>query len=64
MESLHRCPLCGSSNIAISDHFYEVICMNYKKKLYMVHCKDCGVAITRDSREQAVSDWNKKCEEL
>lgn len=29
----------------------------------MVHCKSCGLAITRASTEQAIKDWNQKCEE-
>lgn len=57
MESLHRCPLCGSSNIVL-DVYYKT-----NKVLYMIHCKSCGTALTRESSEQAIKDWNQKCKE-
>ena len=58
MESLHRCPLCGSNNIALDVHNYRT-----DKVLYMIHCKGCGLAITRETSEQAIKDWNRKCKE-
>lgn len=58
MESLHRCPLCGSNNIVLDVHNYRT-----DKVLYMIHCKGCGLAITRETSEQAIKDWNRKCKE-
>lgn len=58
MESLRRCPLCGSNNVALDVYNYTTV-----KVLYMVHCKGCGTALTRETSEQAINDWNKKCEE-
>ena len=55
MESLHRCQLCGSKNIALDVYHYTTV-----KVLYMVHCKSCGTALTRETSEQAIKDWNKK----
>lgn len=58
MENIHRCPLCGSNNIVIDAHNYTT-----DKVLYTIHCKGCGLAITRTSTEQAIRDWNQKCED-
>lgn len=58
MKNIAPCPLCGSNNIVIDTHNYTT-----EKVLYTIHCKGCGLAITRESSEQAIKDWNKKCEE-
>ena len=53
MEELRRCPLCGSNRVVIKEE-------NYKgTTLYMIHCKSCGCALTRDDKRQAITEWNQ-----
>lgn len=58
MDNLKPCPLCGSSNIVLDVYNYTT-----DKVLYMIHCKGCGTALTRETSEQAIKDWNQKCME-
>lgn len=63
---LKPCPRCGSDNISVTHHLYEsqsLYGQQFPKHevvlLVMVHCKDCGAAITRCFKEEAYRDWNK-----
>lgn len=56
---LKPCPECGSDNISITYHLYEVKFPKHDVLiLTMIHCKDCGTAITRGRTEDAYDMWN------
>lgn len=56
---LKPCPRCESDNISITYHLYEI---KFPEPdvliLTMIHCKDCGTAITRSDTEEAYKAWN------
>lgn len=56
---LKPCPRCGSDNISITHHLYEV---KFPEPdvliLVMIHCKDCGAAITKGNEKEAHDYWN------
>lgn len=56
MEQICRCPLCGSNNVVIDEHKLK----RSDNLVYLIHCKGCGAALTRDTKEQAVNDWNDR----
>ncbi len=52
---LKPCPRCGSNNLSVTTFKYD----GKQSCIFtMIHCKDCGAAITRDSGEEAYRDWN------
>lgn len=60
-----ECPRCGSNNISVTHRLYDSLSpygtqfpRHEVALLVMVHCKDCGAAITRGSDEEAYRDWN------
>lgn len=57
MESLHRCPLCGSKNVVVETNYIT------HAQYYVIRCKDCKTKLARKTREQAIKDWNQKCKE-
>lgn len=57
MNNIHKCPICESYDVVIKEHNYEY------KKVYMIWCRGCGAALTRDTIEQAINAWNVLCEE-
>lgn len=57
MNNVYKCPICESYDVVIKEHNYEY------KKVYMIWCRGCGAALTRDTIEQAINAWNVLCEE-
>lgn len=57
MNNIHKCPVCESYDVVIREHNYEY------KKVYMIWCRDCGTALTRNTIEQVINAWNVLCEE-
>ena len=62
---LKPCPRCGSNNISVTHHLYESQSLygaqfpNHEVVLLvMIHCKDCGAAITKNDTEEAYKAWN------
>lgn len=55
---LKPCPRCGSENLSISTYLYPLQTQHENVILTMIHCKDCGAAITRGNGEEAYRDWN------
>lgn len=62
---LKPCPRCRSNNISVTHHLYESQSpyrVQFPKHevvlLVMIHCKDCGAAITRNHIEEAYKAWN------
>lgn len=62
---LKPCPRCGSNNISITHHLYESQSLygtQFPKHevflLVMIHCKDCGAAITKNNIDEAYKIWN------
>lgn len=58
MKSIHKCPLCESDDIVVEAYNYTT-----ESVLYMIHCKNCGIALTRNTAQQAIDAWNDKCKE-
>lgn len=58
MKSIHKCPFCESDDIVVEAYNYTT-----ETVLYTIHCLGCGVALTRNTAEQAINAWNDKCEE-
>ena len=52
---LKPCPRCGSDNLSITTFKYD----GKPSSIFtMIHCKDCGAAITRSTMDCAYRDWN------
>lgn len=60
---LKPCPRCGSERIEISTYLYPCKVEEYNVILTMIHCKDCGCAITRCDDKEAYDAWNDRGEE-
>lgn len=56
---LKPCPRCGSDNISITYYLYKVKFPESDVLIFtMIHCKDCGAAITKDNDKDAHDSWN------
>ena len=61
---LKPCPRCGSDNLSITTFKYEekpteeLNCLTFRI-FTMIHCRDCGAAITRSTTDSAYECWNK-----
>lgn len=62
---LKPCPRCGSDNISVTYHLYEcstpcgtMFPEHNTVILVMIHCKDCGAAITKVNEKEAHDYWN------
>ena len=55
---LKPCPRCGSENLSISTYLYLLQTQHENVILTMIHCKDCGCAITKCDAKEAYDYWN------
>lgn len=55
---LKPCPRCGSENLSISTYLYPLQTQHENVILTMIHCKDCGCAITKCDGKEAYDAWN------
>ena len=61
---LKPCPRCESDNLSVTNFKYEgkpAEGLNHLtfRIFTMIHCKDCGAAITRSTIDWAYECWNK-----
>lgn len=61
MENIHRCPLCGSKNVSLITHNDKTV-KTELKLLRTVKCNSCGLALTRDTIDEAIDTWNERSE--
>lgn len=55
---LKPCPRCGSENLSINTYLYPLQTQHENVILTMIHCKDCGCAITKCDGKEAYDAWN------